>query len=225
MINNFYNDTFYNNKLLTKNSTKIIKKIRGDDNIKRLFPNNSSYRIEDGNVVLEYKDINYDFYTNQDQSMITLYTRRYEDLFSCCFNKSMVDLFNKDGSLNKKIELGIVNCDELTENDCLFFQRFYCRAIKDLLPDSNLSDVCSCYEFLPRDRVLLKLGIPNSCLNNKCNAFVKSSKNNIFDDSVMTNSCNLDVCSNLIQLSNLNVDGNINITSDTLNLVCNENNN
>ena len=218
MNNNFYNNNFYNNKLLTNKSNNLINKIKSNE---RLFPKSTSYRIEDDNVVLQFNDINYDFYTNQNKSFINLYARRYEDLYSCCFNKSTIDLIDVNNkSINKKIDIK-VDCTDITDESCLFFQRFYCRALKDIL-GSDLPGACSCYEFLPEDRVLIKLGVPNSCLNNKCSSFTSSVKNNVFDDAVMTNDCKLDVCTNLIKLNNLNVEGDIKISSDTLNLVCNK---
>ena len=97
MLNQFYRNKYYNTTLLNNKSNKLINNIKSNPS---LFPKESSYRIENGNVILQYNDINYDFYTNQDRSFIDLYSRRYNDLYSCCFNKTTFDIFSKDNIIN-----------------------------------------------------------------------------------------------------------------------------
>jgi hypothetical protein len=222
---NFTNGYFnQGNYVPLTNIQKSIKDlIISERNI--IFPNNTSYRIDDNNITLLYNEISYEFPTFQDKSLINLYIRRYEDLYSCCFNLPFLKVIKPLDSgefIVGEIENNF-NCENIYESDCLFFKRFYCKGLRDLIGSENINGInsnCSCYIFDSSERVLIKLGIPYSCINLNCKNFMNSSLNLIEDPNVMSKICNINICQNLISLKDVLVGNNIDINNINFKLNC-----
>jgi len=208
----------------------------------RLAPSNNeiqNYKIEDDKVILIYNDISFEFSTNQSSSLIEYYNARYTDLYSCCFNtlKLKVYLPNKldfilPNGLIRSSDLADptnfkyqaynvansnVNCTGITQNECLFFYRWYCKGLRDLIGYENMSKYdsnCNCYIFSPMNRVFIKMGQPVNCYDKNC-----SLDSHVFDPAIMSQNCQTFQCSLLVNLQNI-LGQSIDISKFDLNLSC-----
>lgn len=195
----------------------------------RLVPKNTSFKIEDNKVILLYEDIGYEFPTNQSSSLIELYNQRYTDLYGCCLNTQKLKVFLPRGHF--QLPNGNINdasypyetydianpsliCTGITDNDCTFFKRWYCRALRDLVGPNNMSKYdnnCNCHRFLPENRVFIKMG-------NHVNCYDKSCK--VDDPDLTNNICQQTVCSNMLNIKDILSAENIEISNLALNLSC-----
>lgn len=196
----------------------------------RLTPKSTSYRIEDDLVVLVYDDIGYEFPTNQSSSLIDYYNSRYTDLYSCCFNTQKLKVYLPrgqfklpDGQINdssKKYEVyNIANpnisCTSISENECIFFQRWYCRALRDLVGPDDMSKYdsnCNCYRFHPSNQVFIKMGDYVNCYDSSCKT--------VNDPTLTTDVCQSSTCSNMLVIQDILAGQNINVSDISLNLSC-----
>lgn len=207
----------------------------------RIQPKNSSYRIDDDKVTLLYNDITFEFPTNQQSYLISYFNARYNDLYSCCFNTQRLNVllpknmgFNlPPGEWPDNISQSILDilpyekyrvfnpnivCEGITENECLFFQRWYCRGLRDLVGYWNMEiydSNCNCYIFDPKNIAQIKLG-------NSVNCFDKRCPKTFNDPALVTSSnCQTSVCANLVIIKDILEGSGVNIDKITQNLVCN----
>lgn len=224
---------FLNDIFILADPTDAISKFFNNYLFKnRLTPRSTSYRIEDDKVVLVYSDIGYEFPTNQHASLIDYYNTRYNDLYSCCFNTQALKVYLPQGQFklpngqindtSKKYEVYKVanpniNCTSITENECIFFQRWYCRALRDLVGSDDMQKYdsnCNCYVFDPRNQVFIKMGNKVNCYDTRCTSA------SIGDPDLTTEICQTSTCSNMIVLKDIMAKQNINIDNVSLNLSC-----
>jgi hypothetical protein len=209
LVNNFFNNYLFKN---------------------RLNPLSSSYRIEDNKIILIYNDIAYEFFTDQNKSLIEYYNTRYTDLYSCCLNTQKLKVYLPYGTFNlpngniqnssKKYETydianPSISCTGITENECTFFKRWYCRGLRDLVgvDDMSLYDSnCNCYRFHPKNQVFIKMGNYVNCYDSLCTSNT--------DPILTTNICQSTICSNMLILKDILAGENINISNVALNLSC-----
>jgi len=201
----------------------------------RLNPKKSSYKVEDNLVTLLYNDIAYEFPTLQNSSLIDYYNTRYTDLYSCCFNTSNLKVFLPnttfklpngliqpfDNSLSYQVYNVAnpnINCTGIVDNECVFFYRWYCLALRDLVGYENMSKYdsnCNCYKFKPENRVFIKMGTPVNCYDQSCSNTAIAA-----DKSITTELCQTTVCSNMLVIKDILAGENINISNLSLNLSC-----
>lgn len=239
-LTNFVNTIFKSNQNSkidedTIDDVEYTYKQLNNNGYTHIMPNKTSYKIVDNNVVLLYPDINYEFKTFQDKNLIELYKKRFEDLYCCCFNTPSLKVYKIDNINSNNYTSNdyydkdlVISCKDITENECLFFKRFYCRALRDLVGPNNMSNLnsyCSCDTVDPKNRVLIKMGVPYNCIDKDCDNFHKSDKNIVKDYSMTSDNCNLNICENTISLSNILVENGINIDNINMNLYCQQSNN
>ncbi len=230
-MNNNTSGYFLNDIFISADPSDMISKFFQNYLFKnRLVPKSTSYRVEDERVVLIYDDIGYEFPTQQHRSLIDYYNARYTDLYSCCFNTQSLNVYlprgqftlpaSKINDTSKKYEAYSVanpsiNCTSITENECVFFKRWYCRALRDLVgPDDmqRYDSNCNCHIFDPRNQVFIKMGTKVNCYDQRCNTY---------DDPALTsNVCQTQTCSNMLVLKDILAKQNINIDNVSLNLSC-----
>lgn len=196
----------------------------------RMMPKKESYRIEDGRVVLSFPEVGFDFYTGQSASLIDYYNARYTDLYSCCFNTQKIKTYLPRGFVglpagnvnNPRSKYEVydlanpsINCTGISENECVFFRRWYCRALRDLVgvDDMHLYDsYCNCFRFHPENRVFIKMASPVNCYDQKCRENV--------DPILTTQTCQTTTCSNMMVLKDILASNGIKISNIALNLSC-----
>jgi hypothetical protein len=202
-----------------------------------LNPPQTAYKINDNNVTLLYNDISYQFPTGQNQSLIQYYNARYTDLYSCCFNtlKLKVYLPNNgkftlpNGLINPlpedynyqvyNIANPNVNCSGITENECIFFYRWYCAGLRSLVGYDKMDEYdsgCSCYKFNPANQVFIKLGNAVNCYDTSC----VPSNTPTPDPVLITSVCQSTLCNNMLVISDLLASESIDISKLNLNLSC-----
>lgn len=230
MIMNSY---FLNDIFINADPTDMISKFFTNYLFKnRLVPLSISYRIEDDKVILIYPDIGYEFPTNQSSSLIDYYNKRYTDLYSCCFNTQSLKVYLPNGKFNlpnglindktKKYEVynianPNINCTSITENECVFFQRWYCRALRDLVGTDDMQKYdsnCNCYTFDPRNQIFIKMGNKVNCYDSRC------TTTSLQDPDLTTDTCQVSTCSNMLILKDILAAQNINVDNVSLNLSC-----
>lgn len=234
-VNNGY---FLNDIFILADPTDMISKFFNNYLFKnRLVPRSTSYRIEDNKIVLVYNDIGFEFPTNQSSSLVDYYNARYTDLYSCCFNTQSLNVYLPTGKFSLpvssstqkvnpvtkryevyKIANPRISCTSITENECIFFQRWYCRALRDLVGPDNMQlydSNCNCYIFDPRNQTFIKMGNKVNCYDARCNSATVPS-----DPSLTTDICQSSTCSNMLVLKDILAQKNINVDDVSLNLSC-----
>lgn len=225
------------------NNNYIKKPESVDELLNKYFYKNiikpKDYIIEDSNVTLVYKDLDFLFPTYQNESLINLYESRFRDLYTCCFrtNKLKVymqedflvnlnDISNNKNSVNGLYSFDITysnnNCFDINDSDCLFFQRFYCKGLREFVGPENLNKMddfdsnCQCYKFDNKYITMIKLGSYVNCFDKTCQL-----SGNKLNDPVLTNEiCNLNVCQNIVNIRNIISQKGIKIDDIISNLDC-----
>lgn len=202
----------------------------------RLNPSSNSYRIDDNKVILLYNDISYEFPTNQNVSLIDYYNARYTDLYSCCFNTSQLKVylpnnnsFNLPNGIIKPITPDYthqcynianpnINCNGISENECIFFYRWYCKGLRDLVGYDKMSKYdsnCNCYIFNPNNQINIKIGTPVNCYDTSCQI-----NTSVIDPVLTTQICQSNICTNMLVIKDILAGQNIDINNISLNLSC-----
>lgn len=225
------NGYFLNDVFIKYNENTLISNFFNNYLFKnRLNPLKSSYRIEDNKVVFVYNDIGYEFFSNQNQSLIEYYNNRYTDLYSCCLNTQKLKVYMpatpfklpKDNLNDPTKQYKVydianpsITCTGITENECTFFKRWYCRALRDLVGVDDMSKYdsnCNCFRFHPQNQVFIKMGNYVNCYDPTCTQNI--------DPVLTTNICQSSTCSNMLIIKDILAGENINISNVSLNLAC-----